>query len=111
MRNKRSFAVTAAVAMTLGLVAQTTAASAASTSCLPPIDDCQFKWYAEPGLQLPGGEGSEMQGSGGTNFFTWRKVALSFDPDRMLVPLDADAYPPCENRGGSGEGYSQGGGQ
>lgn len=111
MRNQRSFATCAAVVMALGFVAQTTTALAASTSCLPPVDDCQYKWYAEPGLQLPGGEGTEMQGSGGTNYFTWRKVSLSFDPNTQMVPLDADAYLPCENRGGSVGGNTQGGGQ
>lgn len=111
MRHQRSLATCAALAMAVGLIAQATTASAADMSCLPPIDDCQFKWYAQQNFQGPAGEGSEMQGSGGTMSFTWRKVALSFDGDRMFVPLDADAYPPCENSGGPINEYSQGGGQ
>lgn len=111
MRNHRLLATCAALTMALGIVGHATTASAYDMSCLPPIDDCQFKWYAQSQIQGPAGEGSEMQGSGGTMSFVWRKVVLSFDGDRQLVPLDADAWFPCENRGGESNNYSQGGGQ
>jgi hypothetical protein len=79
------------------------------TSCLPPIDDCQWKWYLQSNFQGPAGEGSQGAADGGSMSYVWRKVPLSFVPDIMLVPLDADAYAQC-GRVITENNYSGGGG-
>ncbi len=111
MLKRRSLAASVALAMACGVAGHTTAAMAYDMSCLPPIDDCQYKWFAEPWIQNPGSEGTEMHGSGGTTGFTWRKVPINFNG--YMAPLDADSYQPCENKGNDGVnglGYSGGGG-
>jgi len=114
MPRNRFAASSLALGIVCGLLGQTAVASAYDMSCLPPIDDCSYKWYLEPSLVPNGGEASTGVNSAGSYEFHWRPVALSFDETRGdIPPLDASSFLPCENKGNDGVnalGYSGGGG-
>ncbi len=115
MLRNRFAAASLALGIVCGIVGQTAVVSAHDMSCLPPIDDCAYKWYLEPNLVASGGEASLGRGDGGGYEFHWRPVALSFDASRGdIPPLDAASYLPCENKGNDGVNglnpYNGGGG-